>query len=113
MPKESDVVAVDPALLAEAPSTAKTLGSDATFAEKLEESPILSLIIGAFGFTYLAMYFMKNGFNMNINTVNLIFFTAGIVLHKTPMSYMRAVTTPLVVRQVFLSNSRCMQLFRS
>jgi len=35
---------------------------------------------------------MKNGFNMNINTVNLIFFTAGIVLHKTPMSYMRAVT---------------------
>ena len=92
MPKESEVVAVDPALLAEAPSTAKTLGPDATFAEKLEESPILSLIIGAFGFTYLAMYFMKNGFNMNINTVNLIFFTAGIVLHKTPMSYMRAVT---------------------
>ncbi len=92
MPKESDVIAVDPALLAEEPSTAKKLGPDATFAEKLEESPLLSLVIGVFGTIYLVMYFMKNGFNMNINTVNLIFFTAGIVLHKTPMSYMRAVT---------------------
>lgn len=92
MPKENEVIAVDPSLLAEAASTAKPLGPDATFAEKLEESPILSLVVGAFGFTYLVMYFMKNGFNMNINTVNLIFFTAGIVLHKTPMSYMRAVT---------------------
>ncbi len=92
MPKESDVIAVDPALLAEEPSTAKKLGPNATFAEKLEESPLLSLVIGVFGTIYLVMYFMKNGFNMNINTVNLIFFTAGIVLHKTPMSYMRAVT---------------------
>ncbi|MDF2928813.1 TIGR00366 family protein [Anaerospora sp.] len=92
MPKESDVIAVDPALLAEEPSTAKKLGPNATFAEKLEESPLLSLVIGVFGTIYLIMYFMKNGFNMNINTVNLIFFTAGIVLHKTPMSYMRAVT---------------------
>ncbi|HWR38170.1 MAG TPA: TIGR00366 family protein [Patescibacteria group bacterium] len=92
MPKPEDVVAVDPALLEEEASTAKTLGPNATFAEKLEESMLLSLVIGAFGVAYLGMYFAQNGFNMNINTVNMIFFTAGIVLHKTPMSYMRAVT---------------------
>ncbi|MDU2063459.1 MAG: TIGR00366 family protein [Sporomusaceae bacterium] len=90
-PKPHEIVAVDPALLAEDPPTSRQLGPNATWAEKAEESTLLAMLIGAFGVVYLGMYFMKNGFNINVDTVNLIFFTAGIVLHKTPMSYMRAV----------------------
>jgi short-chain fatty acids transporter len=91
MPKEADIVAVDPVLLAEEPSTAKVLASDATWAERMEESRVLAYLIGVLGLAYLGLYFWKNGFNVNVNTVNLIFFISGLVLHGTPMSYMRAV----------------------
>ena len=91
MPKESEVVSVDPALLAEEPTTAKILGPNATFAEKLEESRLLSWVVGALGIVYIVTYFIKSGYDINVNTVNLIFMTAGIILHGTPMSYMRAV----------------------
>jgi len=35
---------------------------------------------------------IQSGFNLDINTVNLVFLAAGIVLHKTPMAYARAVS---------------------
>lgn len=89
--KDEEVVSVDPALLAEEPSTARKLGPNATWAEKMEESRILAYFIGALGIVYLVMYFAKKGFDININTVNLIFFTFGLILHGTPMSYMRAI----------------------
>lgn len=91
MMMRKDYVEVDPALLKEEPSTQKQLSDTATIAEKLEESRILAYIIGAFGTVYLVYYFMNKGFDLNINTVNLIFFIAGIILHGTPMAYMRAV----------------------
>lgn len=91
MPKEDEVVSVDPALLAEEASTAKVLGPNATFAEKIEESRILAMLIGILGLIYLGTVFAKKGFNMDLNTVNLLFFMLGIMLHGTPMSYMRAV----------------------
>lgn len=36
--------------------------------------------------------FHQNGFNITINTVNMIFLLTGLLLHKTPMAYMRAVS---------------------
>lgn len=90
MMMRKDVVEVDPALLAEEPSTARVLGPNATIAEKMEESRLLAYLIGALGIVYLIAYFIKSGFNLNINTVNLMFFIFGIILHGTPMSYMRA-----------------------
>ncbi|MGD8191281.1 TIGR00366 family protein [Brevibacillus ginsengisoli] len=89
--KDEEVVSVDPALLAEEPSTARELPKNATWAERMEESRILAYIIGGIGIVYLVMYFAKKGFDININTVNLIFFTLGLILHGTPMSYMRAI----------------------
>jgi len=93
MPKPEDVVEVDPALLQDAAAMVKVLGPDATLAERLEESRILAWVVGAFGIVYLAAYFAKNGFDLNVNTVNLIFLTVGILLHKTPMAYVRAITS--------------------
>lgn len=91
-PKPSDVVSIDPKLLLEEADFQKKLPPDAPPSEKLEESRILALIIGALGIAYLGIYFAEKGFNITINTVNLMFMIAGLLLHKTPMAYMRAVS---------------------
>jgi short-chain fatty acids transporter len=90
-PSADQVVAIDPALLKPEPSTAKRLAADAPFAERLEESRFLSFVVGGLGIAYLVLYFVKNGFNPNINTVNLVMLIAGVLLHKTPMAYARAI----------------------
>lgn len=92
MPKPGEVVSIDPALLAEEPDFQKKLAPNAPPAEKLEESRILSWIVSGLGFAYLVYYFSTKGFNITINTVNLFFLTVGILLHKTPMAYMRAIS---------------------
>lgn len=92
LPKEEDIVAIDPALLKEEASVAKILGPDATWAEKLEESRILAWIVGLLCFVYLGAHFAQKGFDVNVNTVNLMFMAAGMLLHKTPMAYARAIS---------------------
>jgi short-chain fatty acids transporter len=92
MPKEHEIVSIDPALLQEEVSVAKVLGPDATWAEKIEESRILAWVVGLLGIVYLGAYFSQKGFNLNVNTVNLMFLTIGILLHKTPMAYARAIS---------------------
>lgn len=92
MPKAGEVASIDPRLLAEDPVFSKKLSKDASVAERLEESRILAYAVAILGFSYLGMYFYNNGFNLTINTVNLIFLLTGILLHGTPMAYMRAIT---------------------
>lgn len=64
----------------------------------MEESRILTLIIGVFGIVYFAMYFSEYGFNIIINIVNLMFMIAGLLLYKTLMVYMRVISA--VVRSI-------------
>lgn len=91
-PKESEVKTVDPALLEPDPDFTKPLSKDATIAERIDESPILSYLIVAAGVLYLGMYFSEKGFNLTINTVNFIFLIIGLFLHGSPAAYVRAVT---------------------
>lgn len=64
--------------------------------EYLEHSPILSVLFVLFSSVYLVKYFSGfDGFlarlnGINLNTVNLIFLTLGVALHKTPARLMRA-----------------------
>lgn len=92
IPADKDVVSIDPALLKEEPDYQRQLPPNASVAEKMEESRILAGIISLMGVIYLVMYFYNHGFNITINTVNLIFLVSGLILHKTPMAYMRAVS---------------------
>lgn len=92
MGKPGDFKEVDPNLLAPDPEFSKQLGPDASIAEEMEESRLLTLFIAALGIGYLGLYFYEKGFNITINTVNLIFLISGIILHKTPMAYMRAIS---------------------
>ncbi|MFO1152474.1 MAG: TIGR00366 family protein [Rhodospirillales bacterium] len=68
-PAPQNVIAVDPSLLKLEATTRRQLGPDATPAERIEEGPLLSFAVAAFGIAYLILYFQKSGFNININTV--------------------------------------------
>ncbi|PXW23093.1 TIGR00366 family protein [Paraburkholderia caballeronis] len=91
MPKEGDVVSVDPALLEDPPVPVRKLGPDSTFAERLEESRALSILVALLCVAFLVVRFSRKGFALDIDTVNLVFLAAGLVLHGTPMAYARAV----------------------
>jgi short-chain fatty acids transporter len=92
MPKPGDVISIDPALLQEEADFQKTLAKDAPPSERMEESRLLTLIVSALGIAYLGFQFYEKGFNITINTVNMMFMVAGLLLHKTPMAYMRAIS---------------------
>ncbi len=63
-----------------------------TFADKLENSVILSWLIGLGGLIYIFYYFGKHGFALNLNIVNFTFLIVGIILHKRPIAYVRAIS---------------------
>ncbi len=66
--------------------------SEWTFADKLENSILLSWIIGLGGLIYIFYYFGKHGFALNLNIVNFTFLIVGIILHKRPIAYVRAIS---------------------
>lgn len=90
MPKPEDTFSVDPKILeddvvVERPSTI-------TPASRMEDSYILSILIGALGLSYLVWHFATRGFDLNLNIVNMLFLILGIILHGTPRNYLAAVT---------------------
>ena len=95
-PDPKDVVSIDPKLLEDAPDNTEVKArKDQTPAEKLENSMVLSYIVVVIGAIYLIYYFVNAGSILNalsLNIVNLIFLILGIALHKTPISYVRAIT---------------------
>lgn len=92
MPKDEDVVEIDPALLAAeaAANTSIDTTTEKTFAVRIENSRIIAWLIGILGISYIIYYFI-NGGSMDVNAVNMIMFFAGIILHGSPLSYMQAV----------------------
>lgn len=88
MPAEEDVIEVDPTLLDDGDAVLAVKKEDMTPAEKMENSMVVSMLLGALGFGYIIYYF-ANGSKLGLNSVNLIFLFAGIVLHKTPANYLK------------------------
>jgi short-chain fatty acids transporter len=86
-------VHVDPALLEEKeevpPSKPK---SEQTPAERMENSVLLSMIIGFMGIGFIIYYLMTAGFNLNLNIVNFLFLFLGIIFHATPKNYLASVS---------------------
>ncbi len=60
-------------------------------ADRLENSVTLSMLVGLGGLVYIIYYFAKNGFKLNLNIVNFTFLIIGIILHKRPISYVKAI----------------------
>ncbi|MGE5585744.1 MAG: short-chain fatty acid transporter [Bacillota bacterium] len=62
-----------------------------TVAQRIENSRIINYAFAAMGVIYLADYFAKKGFSLDLNLVIGMFLFAGIILHGTPINYVRAV----------------------
>ena len=94
MPKPEDTFSIDPKLLEDEIEIEEKRDS-ITPADKLENSILLSMLIGALGLVYLIQHFATKGFDLNLNIVNLIFFILGIIFHGTPKRFLAAIATAI------------------
>ncbi|MFC0269510.1 short-chain fatty acid transporter [Kushneria aurantia] len=84
LPDEKASVYVDPAQISEPDSTHSN--DVKRPAERLENSTLLSWLVGIPGLLYLAHYFFVAGGGLNLNSVNFLFLSLAIVFHRTPRS---------------------------
>ncbi|MDJ0331788.1 short-chain fatty acid transporter [Planococcus sp. S3-L1] len=91
MPKKEETVTVDPKVLVEPVAEDVPTKGDMTPAERLENSWILSIVIGALGIAFIVYYFSNNGFALTLDLVNFMFLFLGILFHGTPRKYLIAV----------------------
>lgn len=92
-PNEKDTKLVSLDLLNDEPLEAKLDIKAMTPAQKLENSVAINYILGAMGYAYIFSYFIKNGFNLNLDIVNYIFLFTAIILHGTPINVVNAVNS--------------------
>jgi short-chain fatty acids transporter len=90
-PAPQDTITIDAELLKE-PAVDTPNKADMTPAERLENSRVLSLVLGVMGFAYIIYYFIDNGFALNLNLVNFIFLFSAILLHGTPKSLLISIS---------------------
>ena len=88
-PERRLTVAVDKNLLVDVEEDS-SLSANNTPADRIENNPIVNIIVFALGMTYIVMHFINKGFDLNLNIVNLIFLTFGILFHKTPRRFIHA-----------------------
>lgn len=91
-PKGKEVFIIDPKKLEDSPASeaAATVAVEMTPAEKLENSPIISMIVGCMGMVYIIYYFATKGFKLDLNIVNFTFLFLSILLHGTPRKFLNA-----------------------
>ena len=87
-PKGNNIVTIDPALLHEDEEI--KIEKAITPAMKLEYSRFLSILLSILGFSYLIISLFLKGKSFDLGSVILLFLFLGIVLHKTPIAYVRA-----------------------
>lgn len=92
-PAPQDTITIDVSLLEQAEEKKATPNkADMTAAERLENSRLLSLLIGVMGFAYIIYYFIHHGFALNLNIVNFTFLSTAVLLHGTPKSLLNSVS---------------------
>jgi len=91
-PAPQDTITIDAELLEETKVEEVKDRADMSPAERLENSRVLSLLLGAMGFAYIIYYFITNGFALNLNIVNFTFLFSAILLHGTPKSLLNSIS---------------------
>lgn len=74
---------------AESPPAA---GARRTPAEWLDKTRGLTFVTGVIGLSFLVRHFRERGFDLNHNVVNCAFLMLGMVLHRSPVAYARAIS---------------------
>lgn len=89
-PKQG-ILAIDPALLKEDDKVTTDVSySSTTPAQRLEQSRLLSWLVALMLVAYLVIHLAVKGASLDIGGVIMIFLALGLVLHSTPVSYVRA-----------------------
>ncbi|MFB4214073.1 short-chain fatty acid transporter [Shouchella sp. JSM 1781072] len=85
---------IDPLFLETEPQDELAVTKDATLtpAERLENSSLLSLLIGGAGLLFVVTHFINNGLDLTINIVNFTMLFLGILFHRTPRRLLNSVT---------------------
>ncbi|MCR5445875.1 MAG: TIGR00366 family protein [Bacteroidales bacterium] len=85
-------VTVNPALLDDQESDTKPSSShtENTPAQRLEQSPVLSWLIALMFIAFLVVRLGFRGGNLDLGAVIMIFLALGLLLHGTPVAYVRA-----------------------
>lgn len=77
------------------PTEGEMVGCEVSAREREDDAParpLLNIAFGVVALAYLARLFMGQGFAAwNLDSINLLFFALGLLLHKSPEAYMRAV----------------------
>lgn len=92
MHPKKGAVTVDPALLEEDTKDLKNTKdlTDPTPAQRLENSPILSWMIALLLAVYVVVKLGFRGGSLDLGTVIMIFLSLGLMLHGSPVAYVRA-----------------------
>ncbi len=92
MHPKTGAVTVDASLLADSSdSTGKTEKTDhPTPAQRLEYSPVLSWLIALMFIVFLVVKLGFRGGSLDLGAVIMIFLALGLLLHGTPVAYVRA-----------------------
>ncbi|SIS91424.1 short-chain fatty acids transporter [Roseivivax lentus] len=86
MPKAGDEVFVDPEALKE---TETEKPEAPTPADRLEHSPVLTVLIGLAGLAWSLNYFVGGG-GLSLNVINFVFLSLAILLHGSPRNLLNA-----------------------
>lgn len=89
MPKDEDVVPFNPEKNGE--DIKPVIKRYDTVAEKLNHSKIINYTIVGIGTLWIILYFVNNGFNLELNILNFIFIILGLALHGSPEGYLNAI----------------------
>lgn len=89
-PEEKDVVSIPASLLTEQISPSQTVKT-ITPAQKLENSRLLSWLLGLMGFSFILGQCLQQRFSLNLNIVIFILLFTAIILHGTPRKLLDAV----------------------
>jgi len=92
MYNKEEAVTINPELLSQSVNEmSATIETPATPAEKLENSRIVSILIGGLGLIFILYHFITNGFKLDLNIVNFTFLFLGIIFHLRPRNFLKAV----------------------
>lgn len=85
------ILSIDPALLKDDDNaTPSTSSSTKTPAQRLEQSKLLSWLVALMLVIYLVIHLGVNDASLDLGAVIMIFLALGLVLHPTPVDYVRA-----------------------
>jgi short-chain fatty acids transporter len=82
---------LDPSAVPAPPAEEEAGAARTTPAEWLDRTRVLTFAVGLLGLLFLRRYLSEHGFDLNHNVVNATFLMLGMVLHRSPTSYAKAI----------------------